>query len=95
MTNVEFQKKLEVMYKKFPIIALSNKKTVNELVFMLRHDNDVPDYCVNINSESQGFSFGMLKESFFPTRILALHINAVEYDECEESEYPCLLLYTD
>lgn len=95
MTNVEFQKKLEAMYKEFPIIALSKKKTINELIFVLRHDDEVPDYCLNINSKSQGFSFGMLKECFFPVRSLALKVNSLEYIEDEDSEYPCLVVNTD
>ena len=95
MTNAEFQKKLEEMYKEYPLIARSKKKTINELIFVLRHDDEVPDYCLNINSKSQGFSFGLLKESFFPVRDLALKVNSLEYSECEDSEYPCLVVNTN
>lgn len=95
MTNAEFQVKLDKMYKDFPIIALSKQKTINELVFILRNDNDVPDYCLNIDSESEGFSFGMLKECFFPVRQLALKIKSLEYEECEDSEYPVLVAHTN
>ena len=95
MTNAEFQKKLEEMYKEYPLIARSKKKTINELVFVLRHDNEVSDYCLNINSKSQGYSFGLLKEAFFPVRSLALKVNSLEYSECEDSEYPCLVVNTN
>jgi hypothetical protein len=95
MTNAEFQEKLDKMYEEFPIIAMSKQKTINELVFILRQDNDVPDYCLNINSDSQGFIFGMLKESFFPVRHLALKIESLEYEECEDSEYPVLVAKTN
>lgn len=95
MTNAEFQVKLDKMYKDFPIIALSKQKTINELVFILRNDNDVPDYCLNIDSESEGFSFGMLKKCFFPVRQLALKIKSLEYEECEDSEYPVLVAHTN
>lgn len=95
MTNEEFQVKLEEMYKKFPLIAMSKQKTINELVYVLRHDNDVPDYCLNINSKSTGFSFGFVKESFFPTRLLALKIKSIEYEWPEDSEMPVLVAYTN
>ena len=95
MTNVEFQKHLEEMYSKFPIIARSKQKTINELVFVLRHDDDVKDYCLNIDSESEGFSFGMLKECFHPVRHLALKIKSLEYEEYEDSEYPVLVAHTN
>lgn len=95
MTNVEFQKHLEEMYNKFPMIAKSKQKTINELVFVLRHDEKVKDYCLNIDSESEGFSFGMLKECFHPVRHLALKIKSLEYEEYDESEYPVLVAHTN
>lgn len=95
MTNAEFQVKLDKMYNEFPIIARSKQKTINELVFILRQDNEVKDYCLNIDSESEGFSFGMLKECFHPVRHLALKIKSLEYEEYEESEYPVLVAHTN
>lgn len=95
MTNAEFQKHLEEMYKKFPVIAMSKKKTVNELVFVLRNDDSVDDYFLNINSKSKGFLFGFLKESFFPVRQLALKVNYIEYEWPEESELPVLVVHTN
>lgn len=96
MTNNEFQVKLDNMFKEHLPIA-GKVKTVNELIFVLRHDDEVEDYNVNINSASQGFSFGLLKESFFPTRSLALKIKSIEYeeDEFEESPYPLLMIKTN
>ena len=94
MTNSEFQVKLEKMFKEeFPIAG--KVKSVNELIFVLRHDDEVEDYCVNIDSESQGFSFGLLKDTFYPTRTLALKIKSIEYEEDEESSYPLLMLKTN
>lgn len=95
MTNTEFQKKLDEMYNDYPMIAISKKKTINELIFVLRNDNDVDDYCLNIDSGSQGFSFGLAKKSFFPTRTLALKIKSIEYVEDDESEYPALVITTN
>lgn len=100
MTNAEFQQKLKAMTKEYlPIV--SKQMTVNELVWVLRHDKDVEDYNLNINSESQGFTFGLLKESFTPTRILALQIKSIEYEEDDyedeemRSPYPCLIVNTN
>ena len=94
MTNAEFKAKLDAMTKEWLPIA-SKQMTINELVWILRHDNDVEDYMMNIDSESNGFSFGLLKESFTPTRLLALKIQSIEYEEYEESEYPVLAIKTN
>lgn len=94
MTNAEFKTKLDALTKEWLPIA-SKKMTVNELVWILRHDNDVEDYMMNIDSAKEGFSFGLLKESFTPTRLLALKIESVEYEEYEESEYPLLYIKTN
>ena len=100
MTNAEFAIKLDKLFKlhmPFP----SKKRTINELLFVLRHDNEVEDYNLNINSKSLGFSFGFAKESFFPTRYLALEIKSIEYeeDDCEDEEqrspYPLLSVKTN
>lgn len=95
MTNAEFQEKLNKMYKDFPMIAISKQKTINELVFVLRHDNEVQDYCLNIDSASEGYSFGFLKEGFFPVRWLALKIKSLEYEWPEDSEMPTLTAVTN
>lgn len=100
MTNTEFQTKLNKMYKEI-LPSNAKNRTINELVFVLRRDNEVEDYNLNISSKSQGFIFGLLKESFFPTRQLALKINSIEYeeDDCEDesqrSPYPLLIVETD
>ena len=94
MTNNEFMTKLNVMFKKHLPIA-KQPITINELVYVLRHDNDVEDYCININSKSQGFSFGFVKDCFYPTRQLALTIKSITYEEDEDSEYPLLMIETN
>lgn len=94
MTNAQFITKLNVMFKEYLPIA-GNKKTINELVFVLKHDDEIEDYILCINSKSLGFSFGSLKESFFPTRRLALKINAIQYEEDKDSQYPCITVDTN
>lgn len=94
MTAKEFNVKLDKMFKENLPIA-GKTKTINELIYVLRYDNEVKDYNVNINSASQGFSFGLLKDTFYPTRTLALKIKSIEYEEDEESIYPLLLITTN
>ena len=94
MTHNEFIKKMNEMFDTY--LPHANKvKTVNELIFVLRHDDEVEDYCININSETEGFSFGLLKDTFYPTRLLALNVLSLEYEEEEESPYPLLILTTN
>jgi hypothetical protein len=94
MTNAEFLNKLNAMFAEiFP--KAKGKRTVNELIFALRQDNEIEDYCLNINSKSNGFSFGFAKQSFFPTRSLTLKIDSIEYSEDEDSEYPCIVVKTN
>ena len=94
MTHNEFIKKMNEMFDTY--LPHANKvKTVNELIFVLRHDDEVEDYCININSETEGFSFGLLKDTFYPTRLLSLNILSLEYEEEEESPYPLLILTTN
>ena len=94
MTNNEFQVKLDNLFKKY--LPISGKiKTINELIYVLRHDDDVEDYNININSKSQGFSFGFAKDCFYPTKQLALKIQSIEYEEYEDSPYPLLAIKTN
>lgn len=100
MTNNEFLAKLNKLFDEH--LPIKGKKiTINELIFVLRHDNAVEDYNLNIDSKSLGFSFGLAKESFFPTRHLALKIDSIEYeeDDCEDesqrSPYPLLTVKTN
>ena len=97
MTNAEFLAKLNKLTKEhLPIV--SKKMTINELIWVLRHDTDVEDYNLNIDSKSKGFIFGLLKESFTPTKILALKIDSIEYEEDDSvdgSPYPLLMVKTN
>ena len=94
MTNNEFMVKLNEMFKKHLPIA-GKTKTINELIYVLRHDNDVEDYNVNISSDSLGFSFGFVKDCFYPTKQLALKIKSIEYEEYEDSPYPLVHVRTN
>ena len=80
MTNVEFQVKLEAMYAKHPMIARSNPKSLNELMYVLRMEGD-RDYSI---SDNEGGCIPSVRETFVPTRTLAKKIISIEYEEFEE-----------
>ena len=91
MTNLEFQKKLEGIYSKYPIIAKSEKKSINELSYVLRMTDE--DYCLNITDGNGSFMcVPSVKETFIPTHTLAKKIEEIEFDEEVHEEYGTNLL---
>lgn len=80
MTNVEFQAKLEAMYAKHPMIARSNPKSLNELMYVLRMEGD-KDYAISTND---GSCIPSVRETFVPTRELAKKVVSIEYEEFED-----------
>ena len=80
MTNAEFQAKLEAMYTKHPMIARSNPKSLNELMYVLRMEGD-RDYSI---SDNEGGCITSVRETFVPTKWLAKKVVSVEYEEFED-----------
>ena len=76
MNRNEFFAKLNAIAAKHPMIAKSNPISLNELVYMLRMDDE--DYCI---SDNEGGCIPSVKETFIPTRLLAKKIKSVEWDE--------------
>lgn len=95
MTNKEFQAKLQAMYNEHPMIARSEKKTVNELFYVLRMDKE-NDYNVSIIDRGFLSSVPSVKQCFVDVKTLAKHVKKVEYEEedydCEEI---CLTVVTE
>ena len=85
MTNKEFQKKLHTMYKEYPMSARSEKKTVNELFYVLRMDKE-NDYNINIMDRCFVSCVPSVKKCFIDVKTLAKHVKSVE---CEEEYYGC------
>ena len=83
MTNVEFQAKLEAMYAKHPMIARSNPKSLNELMYVLRMEGD-RDYSI---SDNEGGCIQSVRETFVPTRWLAKKVVSIEWEEFEDDEF--------
>ena len=82
MTNAEFQKNLKEMYAKHPMIAISNPKSLNELMYVLRMEGD-RDYAISTND---GCCIPSVRETFVSTRDLAKKVVSIEYEE-HEDEY--------
>ena len=80
MTNAEFQAKLDAMYAKHPMIARSNPKSLNELMYVLRMEGD-RDYSI---SDNEGGCIPSVRETFVPTRTLARKVVFIEYEEFED-----------
>lgn len=93
MTNEEFQEKFEKLKKeRLPMAGLKGVQlTINEIIFILREDDEVNDYLLNFNTKD-GFAFGFLKKSYFPTRDLVLKVKSITYEWPEGSEIPTLYL---
>lgn len=88
MTNADFQKRLEEMYKSHPIITKGPRKTFNELVWVLRQ-HDI-DYNINIppyNGDNRWMCIPSVKECFIPVKDLAMHVSKVELDEMEDDDF--------
>lgn len=90
MTRNEFFTKLNEMLKKYPLIAKSNPISLNELVYMLRMDDE--DYCI---SDNVGGYIPSVKEAFVPARWLARKIKAIDWDEDVNNESDTNVVYVE
>ena len=84
MTNVEFQAKLQQMYKENPMIARSKKKTVNEIFYLLRMDKEC-DYNISLIEDGVWSCICSVKECFIPVKTLARHVKSIVCDDAEEN----------
>ena len=76
MTKNEFFIKLNGIIKKHPMIAKSNPMSLNELVYILRMEEE--DWSI---SDNEGGCIPSVKETFVPTRLLAKKIKTIDWDE--------------
>lgn len=83
MTNAEFMKKLNAMYAKHPMIARSNPKSLNELMYVLRMEGD-RDYSISTND---GLCISSVRETFVPTRHLSKKVVSIEWEEFEDEDF--------
>ena len=85
MTNKEFQNRLQELYKEHPMIARSENKTVNEILYVLRMDKEY-DYNISMKEGKAWMCIPSVKECFIPVRTLAKHVKSIE---CDEEDYGC------
>lgn len=83
MTKEEFQARLDALYKENPMIARSKKKTVNEVIYVLRQDKEF-DYCISMQEDAAWTCIPSVKECFIPVRTLARHVKEVVFDEQDD-----------
>ena len=82
MTNAEFQIKLQGIYAQYPIICKPERKTLNILLYVLRMDESVTDYNINIiHEDGRLVCIPSVKECFVSISELAMHVKSVECDE--------------
>lgn len=90
MNNAKFQQQLEDMYNKYSFIAKHTKKTLNELVYVLRMSGE--NYQVNIEDGERFMCIPGVIDSFIPVRTLAEKVVKVEFDEETYNEFGIKLL---
>ena len=84
MTNKEFQQWLSDEFDKYPLLARHTPHTINELVYVLRHNDVDYDMSYKIPGKANGWScIPSVKECFIPVRDLGYHIHNITY-EAEE-----------
>ena len=91
MTNKEFQERLAKLYAEHPMIARSKKKTVNELIYVLRQDKEY-DYNISGHEDGAWTCIPSVKECFIPVRTLAKHVKEVFCDDEDDFECPEICL---
>lgn len=85
MTNAEFQLKLQKMYNEHLTPTKRNKRTFNELCYVLRMDKE-HDYNISIPPYKDDNGWGLIpsvKECFIPTRDLVRNVKVVKLDNDE------------
>ena len=90
MTKAEFQARLDEMYKNNPMIARSKKKTINEIIFLLRQDKEY-DYNISMKEDGAWTCIWSVRETFIPVRTLSKHVKEIVFDE-QEDEYEGICL---
>ena len=81
MTKIDFENRLNALYDEHPIIKISKVKTFNELSYVLRMDKSSVDYNIATVDPDGSYSFIVsIRECFIPTRDLAKHVKAIEFE---------------
>ena len=93
--NAEFQNKLNALMDQNPMIKRSKKKTLNEVLWVLRQDKE-QDYCLNFevvkkNGKKEFSCAPSLHKTFINVKTLAKHVVSIECEDYEDAAYPVLV----
>lgn len=91
MKHVDFRKRLDALYQENPMIARSKRKTVNEVLYVLRQDKEF-DYNVSMVEDGTWTCIPSVKETFIPVRTLAKHVVDIRCDDEDDFECPEICL---
>ena len=94
MTKNELFNKLNGIIKKHPMIARSKVLSVNELVYMLRFEDE--EYNISLIEKDGNWScIPSARETFISSKTLALKIASIDFDveSCNE-EMICMTVRT-
>jgi hypothetical protein len=94
MTKSKLFSKMEKMLEKHPMIAKSKVLSVNELVYMLRFEDE--EYNISLIEKDGNWScIPSARETFIGTKTLALKIASIDFDVegCNE-EMICMIVHT-
>ena len=94
MTKNELFGKLNGIIKKHPMIARSKVLSVNELVYMLRFEDE--EFNISIIDKNKNWSWiPSARETFISTKTLALKIASIDFDVegCNENMI-CMTVHT-
>ena len=94
MTKNELFSKLNGIIKKHPMIARSKVLSVNELVYMLRFEDE--EYNINLIDKNGNWScIPSARETFISSKTLALKIASIDFDiEGCNDEMICMTVHT-
>ena len=75
----EFLSWLDTEFSKYSVLAKSNPRSLNELVYVLRRTDR--DFSINWETVGGFASIPTIREAFIPSRDLAMKVEVIGYDE--------------
>ena len=99
MTNQEFKTKLTQAFKTHMFMSKRDNHTVNELLYILKHDNAFKDMEFNISISKLNGEWWSIPcmDAFVSIPILSVWFNddnvEFEIEECDQEKYNCITVY--
>ena len=99
MTNQEFKTKLTQAFKTHVFMSKRDNHTVNELLYVLKHDNAFKDMEFNVSISKLNGEWWSIPcmDAFVSIPILSVWFNddnvEFEIEECDEEKYNCITVY--